>query len=140
MDLNAIYNELIMEHSQMGHNQRKVDRATHSQRGHNPSCGDEIILELRLKDGVVEDAGFTGVGCAISKASTSMMIDLIKGRSKEEALSLVNTFMGMIKREITQDGELMVLEDAIALKNISNLPARVKCALLAWHTLKQTLQ
>jgi nitrogen fixation protein NifU and related proteins len=139
MDLNSIYTELIMEHSQHGHNYRCLDNPTHSHRGHNPSCGDDFTLQVKLKENIIEDAAFNGVGCAISKASTSMMIDLIKDKTVEEALQLVETFIGMIKREITDESELEILEDALALQNISNMPARVKCAVLSWHTLKQSL-
>ena len=98
-----------------------------------------ILLELRLNGNIIEDASFTGVGCAISQASTSMMIDLIKGITIEEALNLVETFIGMIKKEIIDEEELEKLEDAIVLQNISNMPARVKCAVLAWHTLKEAI-
>ncbi|WP_142413560.1 Fe-S cluster assembly sulfur transfer protein SufU [Hathewaya massiliensis] len=139
MDLSTIYTELIMEHNASGHNKRHLDHMDCSERGHNPSCGDDITLELKFKEDIIEDAAFNGVGCAISQASTSMMIDLIKGRDKKEALELVETFVGMIKREITDDKELEKLEDAMVLKNISNMPARVKCAVLAWHTLKQCI-
>ncbi|WP_294187867.1 Fe-S cluster assembly sulfur transfer protein SufU [uncultured Clostridium sp.] len=140
MDLNEIYTTLIMEHSTSKHNRRKLDHADLCEKGHNPSCGDEITLEIKLKGDVIEDLAFTGQGCAISQASTSMMIDLIKGKSKEEALKLVETFIGMIKREINDEDELEALEDAIVLKNISNMPARVKCAVLAWHTLKEAIE
>jgi nitrogen fixation protein NifU and related proteins len=139
MDLSQIYTELIMEHSQNKQNKRHLDCAHCSERGHNPSCGDDIELELKFDGNVIEAAAFTGSGCAISQASTSMMIDLITGKSKEEALELVETFIGMIKRDITDDKELEVLEDAMVLKNISNMPARVKCAVLAWHTLKEAI-
>ncbi|TDT60978.1 Fe-S cluster assembly sulfur transfer protein SufU [Fonticella tunisiensis] len=137
MDLSSIYTELIMEHSQSQHNKRRLEHADHRERGHNPSCGDEITLEIKLRGEVIEDAAFTGTGCAISQASTSMMIDLIKGKTKDEAMKLVETFLGMIKKEITDEEELEKLEDAIVLQNISNMPARVKCAVLAWHTLKE---
>ena len=139
MDLSQIYTELIMEHSQNIQNKRHLDCASCSERGHNPSCGDDIELELKLDANVIEEAAFTGSGCAISQASTSMMIDLITGKSKEEALELMETFIGMIKREITDDKELEILEDAMVLKNIANMPARVKCAVLAWHTLKEAI-
>lgn len=139
MDLSQIYTELIMEHSQSTHNRRHLEQAHCSERGHNPSCGDDIILELKFNGKIIEEAAFTGSGCAISQASTSMMIDLISGKTKEEALKLVETFIGMIKREITDEKELEDLEDAMVLKNISNMPARVKCAVLAWHTLKEAL-
>lgn len=139
MDLNEIYTTLIMEHSSSKHNRRKLDHADLCEIGHNPSCGDEITLEVKLNGDIIEDLAFTGQGCAISQASTSMMIDLIKGKNKEEALKLVETFIGMIKREINDEDELEALEDAIVLKNISNMPARVKCAVLAWHTLKEAM-
>lgn len=140
MDLSSVYSEIIMEHNASNHNKRHVEGADVVEQGHNPSCGDEIELELKIKDNVIEDAGFTGVGCAISQASTSIMIDLIKGKTLEEAKHLVETFLGMIKREITDEKQLEILEDALALKNISNMPARVKCAVLAWHTLDQSLK
>ncbi|BCN30384.1 Fe-S cluster assembly sulfur transfer protein SufU [Anaeromicropila herbilytica] len=140
MDLNSIYTEVIAEHNMSNHNKHHIEGADFIEKGHNPSCGDEIELELRIKNGIVEDGGFTGVGCAISQASTSIMIDLIRGKSVEEAKELIETFLGMIKREIKDEKELEVLEDAIALKNISNMPARVKCAVLAWHTLEESLK
>lgn len=139
MDLSSIYSEIIAEHNASNHNKRHVEGADHVEKGHNPSCGDEIELEIKIENGIIEDAGFTGIGCAISQASTSIMIDLIRGKSVEEAKHIVETFLGMIKREITDEKELEILEDALALKNISNMPARVKCAVLAWHTLNQSL-
>lgn len=139
MDLSQIYTELIMEHSQSTHNRRHLEHSDCSERGHNPSCGDNIVLELSFDGDIIQEAAFTGSGCAISQASTSMMIDLITGKSKQEALELVETFIGMIKREITDEEELEKLEEAIVLKNISNMPARVKCAVLAWHTLKEAI-
>lgn len=140
MELNNLYTEIIMEHNASKHNKRHVPGADVVEAGHNPSCGDEIKLELKVKDGMIEDAGFTGVGCAISQASTSIMIDLIKGKTVKEAKHLVDTFLGMIKREITDDDKLEELEDALAFKNISNMPARVKCAVLAWHTLDEAIE
>lgn len=140
MHLNDIYTELIMEHNQSSHNKRNLVNPDTKELGHNPSCGDEISLELKFDGDIIEDAAFTGSGCAISQASASIMIDLIKGKSKEEALNLVETFIGMIKREIKSEEELEILEDAIAFQNISNMPARVKCAVLAWHTLKESIK
>lgn len=137
MDLSSIYTELIMEHNQSGHNKRKLENPDITERGHNPSCGDDISLQIIFDGDIIQDLAFTGLGCAISQASTSMMIDLIKGKTKEEALIYVETFIGMIKKEIQDDKELEILEDAIVLKNISNMPARVKCAVLAWHSLKE---
>ena len=123
-NLDSVYTDLIMEHSMASHNKRKLDHPDKCEMGHNPSCGDEIELEIKMNGDVIEDLAFTGHGCAISQASTSIMID---------------TFIGMIKREIKDDSELEKLEDAIAFKNVSNMPARVKCAVLAWHTIKDLL-
>lgn len=140
MSLESIYTDIILEHSQSDHNRKHLDCANCIERGHNPSCGDDIVIELIIKNGTVVDAAFTGSGCAISQASTSMMIDLINGKSVEEATVLADTFLGMIKKIIEEDSDLEILEDAIAFKNISNMPARVKCAVLAWHTLKEAIK
>jgi len=139
MDLNSVYTELIMEHNKNSRNKKELEGADISEHGHNPSCGDDITLELKLDGDYIEDAAFTGSGCAISQASTSIMIDLIKGQKIKYALGLVETFIAMIKKEIDDPQELRKLKDAMALKNISNMPARVKCAVLSWHTLKEAL-
>lgn len=139
MELSEIYTEIIAEHNQSGRNKHHLVAPTHTLKGRNPSCGDEIELELKIEDGVIKDASFTGVGCAISQASTSMMVDLIRGQNIEMAQKLIDTFLGMIKKEKTDDGELEILDEAIALKNISNMPARVKCAVLSWHTLENAI-
>lgn len=133
-DLNDVYNELIMEHSMNSYNKRKLENADFSCMGHNPNCGDEITLEIKLNGNIIEDMAFSGHGCAISQASTSIMIDTLKGKTIDEAKEIIKTFIEMIKREIKDESELKKLEDAIAFKNVSNMPARVKCALLAWHT------
>ena len=133
--MDEIYNDLIMEHSMNSYNKKELHGATCCEMGHNPNCGDEIKLELKLNNGVIEDMAFSGHGCAISQASTSIMIDTLKGKTIEDARDIIKTFIEMIKREITDESELEKLEDAIAFKNISNMPARVKCALLAWHTM-----
>ena len=139
-DMDSIYTDLIMEHSMASHNKRKIDHPDKCEMGHNPSCGDEIELEIKMNGDKIEDLAFTGHGCAISQASTSIMIDTLKGKTKQEDLDIIDTFIGMIKREIKDDAQLEKLEDAIAFKNISNMPARVKCAVLAWHTLKDLIE
>ena len=138
-DLTEVYNELIMEHSMNSYNKKKLANADYCEIGHNPNCGDEITLELKLNGNVIEDMAFSGHGCAISQASTSIMIDTLKGKTIEEAKEIIKTFIEMIKRETTNEEELKKLEDAIAFKNVSNMPARVKCALLAWHTIEDML-
>ena len=134
-DLNNIYNELIMEHSMNSYNKKKLKEVDLCDIGHNPNCGDEITLEVKMNGNIIEDMAFSGHGCAISQASTSIMIDTLKGKTIEEAKEIIKTFISMIKREETDEKNLEKLEDAIAFKNVSNMPARVKCALLAWHTL-----
>ena len=138
-ELNDVYNELIMEHSMNSYNKKKLNDADFSCMGHNPNCGDEITLELKLNGDIIEDMAFSGHGCAISQASTSIMIDTLKGKTVNEAKEIVKTFIDMIKREVKNEDELRKLEDAIAFRNVSNMPARVKCALLAWHTIEDIL-
>ena len=134
-----LYNDLIMEHSMNSYNKKDLEKPDLCEMGHNPNCGDEIKLEVKLKDDIIEDMAFTGHGCAISQASTSIMIDTLRGKTLEEAKIIIDTFIKMIKREITDEEELEKLEDAIAFKDISHMPARVKCALLAWHTLEDLI-
>ena len=138
-NLEEVYNDLIMEHSMTSYNKKKLDDADYCELGHNPNCGDEISIELKLDGDVIEDMAFTGHGCAISQASTSIMIDTLRGKTIEQAKEIIETFIEMIKREITDEKELEKLEDAIAFRNIANMPARVKCALLAWHTMEDIL-
>ena len=138
-ELTDIYNELIMEHSMNSYNKKKLENADYCEVGHNPNCGDEITLQLKVNGDIIEDMAFSGHGCAISQASTSIMIDTLKGKTFEEAKEIIKTFIEMIKRETTDEEELKKLEDAIAFRNVSNMPARVKCALLAWHTIEDIL-
>jgi len=138
-NLEAIYNELIMEHSMNSYNKRKLCCSDYCQIGHNPNCGDEISIEIKLNGNIIEDMAFSGHGCAISQASTSIMIDTLKGKTIEEAKKIVETFIEMIKSDIKDEKQLKKLEDAIAFKNIAHMPARVKCVLLAWHTIEDIL-
>lgn len=138
-DLNNVYNELIMEHSMNSYNKKKLENADYCEVGHNPNCGDEITLELKLNGDIIEDMAFSGHGCAISQASTSIMIDVLKGKTIKEAKEIIKNFIDMIKRETKSEEELEKLEEAIAFRNVANMPARVKCALLAWHTIEDML-
>lgn len=138
-ELNELYNDLIMEHSMNSYNKKKLDECDFCEKGHNPNCGDEISLEMKLNGNKIEDMAFSGHGCAISQASTSIMIDTLKGKNIKEAKEIIKTFIDMIKREETDEEALKKLEDAIAFRNVSNMPARVKCALLAWHTIEDML-
>ena len=139
-DLDSIYTDVIMEHSTATYNKHKLQDATNSEHGHNPSCGDDITLEIKKDGDIITDLAFTGHGCAISQASTAIMIDLLKGKTVEQATKLISIFIRMIKRENVSEEELNELEEAQALKNISNMPARVKCAELAWYTMQKLLE
>ena len=117
-DLTEVYNELIMEHSMNSYNKKKLQDVTCSEMGHNPNCGDEITLELKLNGDIIEDMAFSGHGCAISQASTSVMIDTLKGKTINEAKQIIKTFIDMIKRETKNEEELEKLEQED--KKISN--------------------
>lgn len=136
-----MYTEVILEHNKETKNRREIVGYTHKERGHNPSCGDDITIEAKIVDGVIQDLAYNGHGCSISQASASMMTDLLTGKTVEEAMELIRIFLAMIKREI-QDLDYLedVLDEASILQGISNLPARVKCAVLAWHTLKEAIE
>jgi nitrogen fixation NifU-like protein len=139
MDLSSIYSEIVLEHNRNLDNKRSMEAPDVLEKGHNPSCGDNITLQLKFIGNIIEDAAYVGEGCALSQASTSLMIDLIKGKTIKEAFESISLFMGMIKSEIQSEEELEPLGDAMYLQSISKMPARVKCAVLAWHTLKEAL-
>lgn len=140
MDLKSLYTDMLLQESNNKANRRDLDAPTFKELGHNPSCGDEITLQLQMDGEIIKDASFVGEGCAISRASTSMMIDLIKGKNIFEAKELTEKFIGMIKKEVPVNDELIeTLGDAVILENVSNMPARVKCAVLAWHTLSNII-
>ena len=116
-----------------------MDSPTFCLEGVNPSCGDQITLQMKLdENNVITDASFTGSGCAISQASVDMMADLVIGKTKDEALALADIFDRMIKSEVTEE-DLERLDEAAALQDISHMPARVKCAMLGWRTMKEML-
>ena len=138
-NIEDVYNDLIMEHSMNSYNKKKLESCDFCQKGHNPNCGDEIELQVKLDGDKIADMAFTGHGCAISQSSTSIMIDVLRGKTIEEAKKIIETFINMIKREPQTEEDLKKLDEAIAFKNIANMPARVKCALLAWHTLEDLL-
>ena len=140
MELGDLYTEVVTEYSRSQKHRHPLAHPDVTVRGVNPSCGDDISLELKVKDGVIENTAILGSGCAISQASAAIMADLIEGKSTAEAGRLAGLFLGMIRKPVTDEKELEELEDALALQNISNMPARVKCAVLAWHTLEEALK
>ena len=133
---NTFYNEIINEHNLKPYHKRAVEGANFTLEGVNPSCGDDIVLELKVEDGIIVDGGFTGDGCAISQASADIMLDLIIGKTREEAVRLSDIFLRMIKGSIT-DEEKEELEEAGILESVSHMPARVKCAVLGWRTMRE---
>ena len=138
-DNRAFYNEILIDHNMHPAHKHELPDADLEMRGYNPTCGDDITLRLKVADGVVVDGAFTGSGCAISQASADMMLDLVIGKPKEEALRLSDIFLRMIKGNAS-DEEIEELEEAGVLQDVSHMPARVKCAVLGWHTLEQLLE
>ena len=134
-----IYTAALMQHNAHPDFKYEMENCTCSHEGVNPSCGDELTLQLRIEDGVIEEASFVGSGCAVSQASADMMADLITGETVEEAKRLVGLFLGMIKGEPLTDEDREDLDEAAELESISRMPARVKCAELAWRTLEKLL-
>ena len=140
MELKQLYTDLILEYNKDKTNKRKISSPTVHEHGHNPSCGDDIDIEAKVENGVITDLAYTGTGCAISQASTAMMAELLQGRTVEEGLRLCRLCLDMIRGKVTDDSQLEELEAAITLKDISQMPVRVKCATLGWHTLEMALE
>lgn len=138
MENRSFYNEILTEHNMRPDFKHDLADADIVLDGVNPSCGDEIQLKLKTDGNVITDAAFVGDGCAISQASTDIMLGMIIGKEKAEALRLCDIFMRMIRGEATEE-EIESLEEASALRDISHMPARVKCAMLGWRTLKEAL-
>ncbi len=138
MTTNPFYNEILTEHNIRPEFKRELPDADIVLDGVNPSCGDEIQLRLKLDGDTITDVAFVGDGCAISQASTDIMLGMIVGKRKEEALRLGELFLHMIRGEASED-EIDCLEEASALRDVSHMPARVKCALLGWRTLREAL-
>ena len=139
MPSNTFYNEILIDHNLHPGHKHDLPDADLVLEGVNPSCGDDIWLKLKVEDGMIADGAFVGDGCAVSQASADMMLDLIIGKSKEEALKLADIFFRMIKGDVSDD-ELDELEEASILKDVAHMPARVKCAVLGWHTMEEMLK
>ena len=137
----SIYTAALMEHNAHPDYKYDLENATHEHEGINPSCGDELVLKLRLGDDgrTIEEAAFTGHGCAVSQASADMMADLITGESVDEARRLCELFIGMVQGKELSDQDREDLDEAAELETISRMPACVKCAELAWRTLEGML-
>jgi nitrogen fixation NifU-like protein len=134
--LDDLYRELILDHYRQPHNKGKLEGATHAE-GYNPLCGDEIELDVALRDGVIEGIAFDGRGCSISQASGSMMTDAVKGKRIEDAERIAAEFRSMMTEGADPAPELGDLE---AFQGVARFPPRVKCATLAWRVLQDALQ
>lgn len=139
-DLQDLYQELILDH---GHkrprNYREIPGAQHVARGHNPVCGDQLTVFVKTEDGIISDAAFQGDGCAISKASASLMTESIKSRSRDQALELFHDFHDLVTGKASAE-EAEHLGKLAVFSNVSRFPIRVKCAMLAWRTLESALE
>lgn len=138
MDTKELYREILNDHNVNPVHKTEMDGATLKLHGVNPSCGDNIVLYLKTENGIITDGSYTGSGCAISQASTDMMLDLVIGKSEEEAKNLYEIFTGMIHGTATEE-QIEQLDEAASLSDISRMPSRVKCAELGWRTLHEML-
>lgn len=140
MDLKNVYTQILMEHARSSDYKHDLNNPDFEERGHNPSCGDDIKIQVKISEGIIKEVAFTGQGCAISQASTSMMCQLMEGKSLNEAKQDIEMFLAMIRGDKKDPEELEELGDAISLMDISHMPQRVKCAVLAWRTLDNILE
>ena len=137
-DLSDLYQEILLEHNRRPRNFRTLDDATHHANGFNPLCGDEISLQLRVDEETVGDVGFQGHGCAISRASASLLTQAVKGASTADAMAMFDEFHRMLT-EPNADLNYDLLGDLEMLAGVIAYPTRIKCAVLAWHTLKAAM-
>lgn len=140
MSIETVYQQTLLDYSRRIEHKHELVKATGVERGHNPSCGDDLTLLIQEKNGIIEDASFLGVGCAVSTASTNMLIDLLKGKTTEEARRLVEIFFNMMAQKPQADEDLDSLGDAQILGYFAEMPARIKCATLSWHSAKVLLK
>ena len=139
-ELQELYQDMVIDHNNRPRNYRKLEGANRTVEGYNPLCGDRIILYVKLEDELIADIGFQGSGCAISRASSSMMTEGVKGKSKAEAKEIFDAFHQMITRGPDMDFDSEKVGDLEILSGVSEFPARVKCATLSWHTLHSALE
>lgn len=138
-DLTDLYQEVILDHNRRPRNFGSLADATQSAKGHNPLCGDKLTLTLKVADHRIENIAFEGSGCAISKASASLMTDAVKGLTVDEATRQFDLFHQMVTTPIDQPVDEDAVGKLAVLSGVREFPARVKCASLAWHTLKAAL-
>ncbi|MBI4380405.1 MAG: SUF system NifU family Fe-S cluster assembly protein [candidate division NC10 bacterium] len=139
-DLRELYQEVILDHNRRPRNFQKLDGANRTAEGYNPLCGDQLTVYLRLEDGVIKGISFQGSGCAISKASASMMTASLKGKSKADAEALFETFHKMVTADLSVTFDPLEVGKLAAFSGVREFPVRVKCATLPWHTLHAALE
>lgn len=138
-ELSELYQQVILDHNKKPRNFHKLENATRSAQGYNPLCGDQLNVYLKIDDDRLTDVSFEGSGCAISKASASMMTQAIKGKSKQEAEQLFDEFHRMVTGSLDEEGEPNGLGKLKIFAGVRDFPARVKCASLSWHTMHAAL-
>jgi nitrogen fixation NifU-like protein len=138
-DLRDLYQEVILDHSKKPRNHRKPEGADHEAHGHNPLCGDRITVYVKVDGDVIRDIGFEGAGCAISTASASMMTESLKGKTLGESTKLFQAFHELLTTEETARQSAAALGKLAVFSGVREFPVRVKCATLAWHTLRAAL-
>ena len=138
-DLGDLYQEVILEHNKSPRNFKRMEQANHHAEGYNPMCGDRCQVYIDMDGDAIKEISFQGSGCAISRASASMMTQMLKGKSKEEAVKLFEQFHEMVTGEKTAEEQAGELGKLKVFSGVSKFPARVKCATLAWHTLQSAL-
>ena len=139
-ELDELYQEIVMDHNRKPRNFRRLDGANHMADGFNPFCGDEVKLFLIIENETVKDVSFQGSGCAISRASVSMMTDAIKGKTVEETEHLFDLFQGLLTSAEEETIDTSSLGDLEVIAGVSEFPTRVKCATLSWHTLRGAIR
>ena len=142
-DLTELYQEIILDHGKNPRNKRPIEGSTHQAYGNNPMCGDKLALYLRINgEGVIEDVGFQGEGCAISEASASLLTEVLVNRTQDQAMELFRAFHRLATGDPPEDLSVDIREDFQRLEILGGVrafPMRVKCATLAWHTLDSAL-
>ena len=139
-ELSELYQQVILDHNKKPRNFQRLEGANRSAEGFNPLCGDQLTVYLQMDEGIVREVSFVGTGCAISKASASMMTQTVKGRTREEALALFDEFHRMVTGELDEEAEPNQLGRLKIFAGVRDYPARVKCASLPWHTMHAALE
>lgn len=139
-DLSELYQEIIISHNKRPRNEGELDPCTGKAEGFNPLCGDQITVYLRERDGLIDEVTFSGQGCAISKASASMMTTAVKGLPRAEAEVKIKELAEMLTSKEEPDIDLESMDEINALVGVRKFPARIKCATLAWHALEAAMR